>query len=211
MERETKHWLLLLIGWLAWFGVIAQFGVSINKALVEGGAVSEVFVRLLSYFTILTNLFVAIVATVCGFSPNSKLGQSLAKPQVFGCSVTAIVLVGIGFHVLLRDLYAPAGFAGFINYVIHYYVPSAMLIYWLVFPPTRRMSPWLPVAWNVYFLSYVAYIAIRGELIGKYPYPFIDVVEIGYASAVLASTVLAGAFVVLGYLVFLVARFRIKL
>jgi hypothetical protein len=61
MERETKHWLLLLIGLLAWFGVITDFTTSINKDLAAGLAVSDTFIRLLGYFTILTNVFVALV------------------------------------------------------------------------------------------------------------------------------------------------------
>ena len=74
MKRETKHWLLLLIGLMAWFGVITDFTTAINKDLAAGLLVSDTLIRLFGYYTILTNIFVAIVATICVLFPASRWG-----------------------------------------------------------------------------------------------------------------------------------------
>ena len=210
MKKDISHWILLMIGLLACFGVIGRFGLSIDKALTEGGEVSEVIVRLLGYLTIWTNILVAVVATTCSLFPNSKFGCFLADVRIFGGVVTAIVFVAIGYYVLLSGLYGPAGFSGLLNIVNHYIVPGAMLIYWLIFPPTQQLNWLLPFVWGVYFLIYAMYVTIRGELIDKYPYPFIDVIEIGYPEAITNGMMLIASFAVLGYALLVLIRFRIK-
>ena len=54
------------------------------------------------------------------------------------------------------------------------------------------------------------YVTIRGELIDKYPYPFIDVIEIGYPEAITNGMMLIASFAVLGYALLVLIRFRIK-
>ena len=64
-----------------------------------------------------------------------------------------------------------------------------------------------PLAWCVYPLGYVAYVTARCEWLGSYPYPFIDVSVLGYRQALINTTGLLAAFIGLGYLVQLAARF----
>jgi hypothetical protein len=201
MERETKHWLLLLIGLLAWFGVITDFTTSINKDLAAGLAVSDTFIRLLGYFTILTNVFVALVATTCGLLPSSRWGMVFSSPKVFGCVVSSIVFVGIIFHLLLSDIYNPDGIKAIANYLNHYITPMAMLVFWLAFPTKQPIPVSTPFYWGIYPLVYAVYIAIRGELIGKYPYFFLDVSALGYPQALLNG---AGLFLVVAAIGFVI-------
>ena len=201
MKREFKYWILLLIGLLAWFGVIIDFTTSINKDLAAGFTVSYTFIRLLGYFTILTNIFVAIVATTCALFPNSRWGRVFSSPKVFGCVVTSIVFVGIIFHLLLSDIYNPDGIKAIANYLNHYITPMAMLVFWLAFPTKQPMPVSTPFYWGIYPLVYAVYIAIRGELIGKYPYFFLDVSMLGYSQALLNG---AGLFLVVAAIGFVV-------
>lgn len=201
MERETKHWLLLVIGLLAWFGVITDFTMAINKDLAAGLTVGDTFIRLLGYFTILTNLFVALVATTCALLPNSRWGRVFSSPKVFGCAVTSIVFVGIIFHLLLSDIYNPDGIKAVANYLNHYITPMAMLTYWLAFPTKQPMPVSTPFYWGIYPLLYAVYIAIRGELLGKYPYFFLDVSTLGYPQALLNGV---GLFLVVAAIGFVV-------
>ena len=55
----------------------------------------------------------------------------------------------------------------------------------------------------IYPLIYVIYTAIRGEITGYYPYPFIDVTQLGYSRVLINSVGLVVAF--LGFSLFLIA------
>ena len=70
--------------------------------------------------TILTNTFAAVVLIIVGLLPNSRMGKVFATPTVFGCVITSMLWVGIGFHVLLSDYWSPDGMEAVTNYLNHY-------------------------------------------------------------------------------------------
>ena len=159
MNKAFERYTLLLIGMLALFGVSVQFIISINRAIAEDNSVGEVVINMLAYFTILTNTFTAVVLTIVGLLPNSRMGKVFSRPKVFGCVVTSMLWVGIGFHLLLSDYWSPDGMEAVTNYLNHYIVPSALLIIWLVFPPKTQISKWTPLLWEIYPVIYGIYIS----------------------------------------------------
>ena len=211
MNKAFERYILLLIGILALFGVSVQFIISINRAIAADNSVSQVVINMLGYFTILTNTFAAVVLTVVGLLPNSRIGKIFATPKVFGCVVTSMLWVGIGFHVLLSDYWSPDGMEAVTNYLNHYIVPSALLIIWLVFPPKTQIPKWTPIFWEVYPVIYGIYIILRGELIGNYPYPFFDVNVIAYPKALLNGLVILLVILGIGYFVRLSVNLSSKL
>lgn len=201
MTKVIKRYTLLIIGMLALFGVSVQFIISINRAIAEDNSVSQVVINMLGYFTILTNTFAAAVLTILGLLPNSRIGKFFATPEVFGCVVSSMLWVGIGFHLLLSDYWLPDGMEAVSNYLNHYIVPSALLIVWLVFPPEAQIPKRTPLLWEVYPVIYGAYIIIRGEIIDKYPYPFFDINVIGYPKALWNGLVILLVILGIGYFV----------
>ena len=211
MNKAFERYILLLIGILALFGVSAQFIISINRAIAADNSVSQVVINMLGYFTILTNTFAAAVLIIVSLLPNSRIGKIFARPKVFGCVVTSMLWVGIGFHVLLSDYWSPDGMEAVTNYLNHYIVPSALLIIWLVFPPKTQIPKWTPIFWEVYPVIYGIYIFLRGELIDKYPYPFFDVNVIGYPKALLNGLVILIVILGIGYFVRLTVNLSSRL
>ena len=201
MNKAFERYTLLLIGILALFGVSVQFIISINRAIVEDNSVGEVVINMLGYFTILTNTFAAIVLTTLSLFPNSRMGKVFITPKVFGCVVTSMLWVGIGFHVLLSDYWSPDGMEAVTNYLNHYIVPSALFLIWLVFPPKTQIPKWTPLIWEIYPVIYGIYIILLGELVDKYPYPFFDVNVIGYSKALLNGLVILLVILGIGYFV----------
>ncbi len=201
MNKAFECYTLLLIGILALFGVSVQFIISINRAIVEDNSVGEVVINMLGYFTILTNTFAAIVLTTLSLLPNSRIGKVFATPKVFGCVVTSMLWVGIGFHVLLSDYWSPDGMEAVTNYLNHYIVASALFLIWLVFPPKTQIPKWTPLIWEIYPVIYGIYIILLGELVDKYPYPFFDVNVIGYSKALLNGLVILLVILGIGYFV----------
>ena len=91
MNKAFERYTLLLIGMLSLFGVSVQFIISINRAIAEDNYVGEVVINMLGYFTILTNTFAAVVLTIVGLLPNSRMGKVFATPTVFGCVITSML------------------------------------------------------------------------------------------------------------------------
>ena len=201
MTKVIERYILLIIGMLALFGVSVQFIISINRAIAEDNSVSQIVISMLGYFTILTNTFAAVVLTILGLLPNSGIGKVLATPKVFGCVVSSMLWVGIGFHLLLSEYWSPDGMEAVSNYLNHYIVPSALLIIWLVFPPEVQIPKRTPLLWEIYPVIYGAYIIIRGEIIDKYPYPFFDINVIGYPKALWNGLVILIVILGVGYFV----------
>ena len=211
MIKAFERYTLLLIGMLALFGVSVQFIISINRAIAEGNSVGEVVINMLAYLTILTNIFVAVVLAIVGLLPNSRMGKVFATPKVFGCVVTSMLWVGIGFHVLLSDYWSPDGMEAVTNYLNHYIVPSALLTIWLVFPPKNQIPKGIPFLWEIYPAIYGIYIIIRGEFINKYPYPFFDVNVISYPKALLNGLVILIVILGIGYFVRMIVNLSSRL
>jgi hypothetical protein len=63
-----------------------------------------------------------------------------------------------------------------------------------------------PLAWALYPTVYFVYVLVRGELIGSYPYGFIDVNSIGYPKTLRNAVGLLLVFVILGAVIVAVER-----
>ena len=75
--------------------------------------------------------------------------------------------------VLLRDVDLGA-LRPWINVLLHYVMPVVVVAGWLRRPvrTQRGATGWLPVL--AFPLAYVAYVLVRGAMVGWYPYPFLD-------------------------------------
>lgn len=187
-----------LLAAAAWFGVLLQLWLSIRLALANGKTVSSGLVAYFGYFTILTNIFVALVCTVGSLRQHSP-GRLLYRLPVVGCSTAAILVVGIGYHTLLREIWAPLGAQWVADIVLHYVVPAGALLHWLVYRSEDRVVWWAPLSWCWYPLVYFVYVMVRGEILSSYPYPFIDVLVLGYTRSVINAIGFLIGFAVLGF------------
>lgn len=77
-------------------------------------------------------------------------------------------------------------------------------------PTDAKASSLAPLAWCIYPLIYIAYALARGQLLGSYPYHFIDVTSLGYSKVLLNSLGLLAVFGVLGGAVYGIARLQTR-
>jgi len=196
-HRSTRTLLALL----AWFGVLLQLWLSIRLAQANAKSIFAGLIAYFGYFTVLTNIYVALVATAPVFAKRLSVARWFAHRSVTGCATTAILLVSIAYHFLLRDIWSPQGMQWVADTVLHYIVPIAALIYWLMSSRRGSLPAWSPLVWCIYPAAYLLYALVRGELLGTYPYPFIDVTALGYAHTITNSFGLLAAYVILGYVV----------
>lgn len=183
---------------LAWFGVLLQSWLSIRLAQDNGKSAFDGLIALLGYFTVLTNLFVALVFSQPFVFGDTRFGRWLGSGMLRGCATTAIAMVGIAYHFLLRNVWAPEGWQWVADVVLHYATPLAALGFWLAFPPARALALRSVLVWCSYPAAYLLYALARGELLGSYPYHFIDVGALGYPKVLIHSLWLLLGFVLLG-------------
>ena len=142
----------------------AALGLQYSVDLPEWGPLGTLW-REARYFTILTNLLVALArarAALMGRAPGPRLAGGL---------VLWICIVGLVYHLLL---YAPhQGRAFWADHGLHTGVPIAMTLWWLAFG-RARLGWRLAAIWLAWPLAYCLYAVARGALDGIYPYFFID-------------------------------------
>lgn len=169
----------LILAALTWATLALQFTLSIRA---EGVALA--FVNLLGYFTILTNIFVALVLTLPRVWPRSAIGRLFDRSAVHLSAAAAIVIVGAVYHALLASQWEPHGWELVSDTALHTLVPVGFTLYWFVASPKEALSARVLRAVMVYPTAYTVYVMARGEVLGRYPYFFISVPTIGYAAAV---------------------------
>lgn len=197
----------VLLAALAWSAVLLQLWLSVQLGFSTGKSlVNGVFI-FLGYFTVLTNIFVALVASAGALSKNPAVPFCLYRPSVVGCATTAILVVGIGYHLLLRKIWSPQGAQLLADVLLHYVVPACALMHWLAYRPVERLSGRAPFIWCLYPLAYLVYALTRGGFLGSYPYPFIDVAALGYQQVLVNAAGLLAAFIGVGFAVLGLARF----
>ena len=178
-----------LVALAAWSGLAIQFAATLG---ITGSAGKALFV-ILRYFTILTNLLVALVMT------GLALGRRVS-PFVLGGTAIAILLVGIVYMLLLRGLVELSGGAVLADTMLHKIVPPLVAAYWLAFASKGGLR-WIdPALWSLYPLAYLGYALVRGAYEGRYAYPFIDVAALGPTRTAINCLAIAAGFIIAGLL-----------
>lgn len=185
---------------LAWSGLALQLGILIFNAITgrsELTALGAVW-RFLGYFTILTNVVVAVSYTLRLLAPTSALGRFFARPVVDSGVLAAITLVGVVYVTILQGLWDPKGAQLLADILLHYVAPLGYIIYWIAFVPRGTLRLAFVPFWLLYPLGYLLYALLRGLLDNWYAYPFIDVAELGYPRVFINAAGLVLAFVFVG-------------
>lgn len=171
--------------------ILASLVVQIALLVASGtdvttGAESEAvglgarFVRLFSYFTIQSNLLVLAAALTLVANPqrDGPVWRVLRLDALLG-----IVITGIVFVTVLSDDVQHTGAAVWTNAGFHYFAPWWALVGWLLFGPRPRIT-WPVVGWAFGWpLLWIGYTLVHGAASGWYPYPFLDVTDLGYPTA----------------------------
>lgn len=195
-----------VLGLIVWSALILQFPLSIATSRGNGLTTSEAILTYFSFFTILTNLTVAVGVTLPLLWPDSPPGRFFTRPSVIAGLTVSIAMVGLGYSLLLRQLWAPEGLQKIADVVLHDLVPVLYVAYWAIFAPKSGLR-WKNLAgWLVYPLAYLVFVLLRGAISGRYPYHFINAGVLGYARVLLNATALLCAFLVVGLLLFGICR-----
>lgn len=160
---------------IAWFAVIGQLVLILDNRQHD---VFETLIRFFSYFTILTNVLVALYFTSQIF--NLKLLRFLKSKSALTALTVFILIVGLVYQFVLRSVWQPTGFQLVIDELLHSIIPLYVLLYWFFYMKSQDIRPRNLLVWLLYPFFYFLFVMIRGHFSDFYPYPFIDVSSIGY-------------------------------
>jgi hypothetical protein len=175
---------------VAWLGLVIQC-----VSTFQGNhSVSLTLWIVFAYFTILTNLLVAVVFTALAVE-RTRLRAS----WIVAGTMLSILLVGIIYALLLHGTMELSGGSKVANVLNHVATPVLVPLFWIIFTPKGQLRWSHPLVWAIYPLAYLAYSLIRGGQTGKYPYPFLDPGLVGWRQTMLSNLAIAVAFLICSY------------
>jgi hypothetical protein len=196
---------------LGWFALVLQLYLMLVQSPAGALAVVGTVITYFSFFTILTNILVALVFTAAIFSPGTGRwatgwAQFFCRPSVQAGTAAYIAIVGIIYRLLLRQLWNPQGLQWVADVILHDVIPIGYVLYWLLFAPRMGVRWKDALGWLAYPSVYLVYVLARGAVSGLYPYPFMDVKVLGYGAVLAHAAVLFLVFLGMGLLVVAVGR-----
>lgn len=197
MKKNYLAGYKLVFALLGFSALITELAVLVSQGVFNAA-------NFFSFFTVQSNIFVFI--TFLASALMTFAGRKSAWLDFFrGASTFFMVVTGIVFASLLSGLEGVQLTAvPWDNTVLHYLIPIAAAIDWIMDPPARRFTYRQAIAWLIFPILYLVYSLFRGAIVGWYPYPFLNPANGGYSQVLLTSLlIMAGGFV----LIFIVSRF----
>jgi hypothetical protein len=125
--------------------------------------------RFVGFFTILSNIGIAMVATSLALGNDNRL----ASPRARLMGLTAIVTVGMVYSLLLRSLWSPAGLQKIADVALHDATPLLFAMLWALLPHGELR--WSDLKWALAPPAlYLVYALARGSIDGWYAYWFLN-------------------------------------
>lgn len=192
---------IAVVGWLA---IALEFYLTLAQPRSEGVDAGERIIRFFSYFTILTNLLVAIATTAIAFFPTTRPGKFFSRPGVQTAVAVYITIVGVVYSLLLRA--SLTGLWAVADHAVHDVIPIAYVAFWFICTAKSGLRFIEPLKWLAYPVVYFAYSLVHGAYSGWYPYNFADMNVLGYAVGLRNAGLVLASFFVLGIVFVAVGR-----
>ncbi|AYN66746.1 hypothetical protein D1013_04800 [Euzebyella marina] len=192
---------------LGWFAIIAQFLLMIQNRQAE---VLESIIRFFSYFTILTNLLATIFFTVRLTGFKKKPFLFLWSPGALTAITSFILIVGLVYQTVLRSIWEPTGLQQLVDELLHTINPLFVLVYWILFVEKKDLVIKALLSWLWYPIIFLVYTLIRGRFTNFYPYPFLNVDNLGYTRVLLNVTIIVAVTLTIFALLLNVGRWLLQ-
>ncbi len=173
---------------------IVAIATQLHRQIAGGFSIINFF----SFFTIESNIFAAVVCIAGGVGFLLNKWPSACLSFMRGAATLYMATTGIVYVLLLSGLNESLNTTvPWVNAVVHYIMPAAVVIDWYTNLPKTRIPFRWALLWLAYPLAYITYSLIRGFRVHWYPYPFLDVRAHGYSGIMVISGMLAVAMVAL--------------
>jgi hypothetical protein len=176
----------------AFFAGVALVAIATQLISLAGQGTLDP-VNYFSYFTIDSNLIAAGVLVVGAARWNRPTPD--AFDLVRGAAVVYMSITGLVFTLLLSNTDVDTAIR-WVNTVVHELMPLVLLADWLVTPPSAKLQLRQGLLWLSFPLVWIVYTIIRGAIVNRYPYPFLDPANGGYASVAVYCVAILVAMIV---------------
>ena len=180
-------------------GLLLELVLSLQASLAAGRDIPGALGSFFAFYTILTNIALVLIY-LSELLPTERLAL-FRQPVVRGSMAACIALVNLYVFFVLRHLYEPTGLLELSDRLLHYVAPLLYLIWWGIGQRHGMLSwrhlPLMLAPTAVYFLAVMA----RGLWLHRYPYPFMNLDELGLSAVLLGALYLAAALAVLSAIV----------
>jgi hypothetical protein len=154
-----------------------------------------------SYFTVLSNFIAAAVYIIAAIAIIRRKALGAWFGYLRGAAVLYMLITGLVYTFLLQNNPDANPVLGFDwkNSVLHQFGPIFIMMWWLLWPSKRTISPLGSLIWLAFPIVWLVYTYIRAAVIGWYPYPFLDPEKVGGIGGVAVYVVgITLGFVLLG-------------
>ena len=208
MEKRSARIYASIGAIIGWFAIIVQFYLHMKNSPVP---VAEKLLRFFGYFTIDTNILCALFLTFIALQSDSRSGRLFKKATTATALTVYITIVGITYNILLRNTWNPQGMQKLVDELLHSVIPVYFILFWFIFVPGQDLKWKKAFPWLIYPILYIVYAIILGAITKFYPYPFVDVNELGYAKALTNSLIVLALIFLLSLALIGIGKIRKKL
>jgi len=193
----------ILFALIGWFAIIMQYILMIDH---RTASITETTIRFFSFFTILTNTMVAIYFSYQGIKANISGGSILNKPGTLTALTIYITIVSLIYQLILRQTWHPEGLDRVVDELLHTIIPIFTIIYWFAYENKKDIPFNVIPKWLIYPATYLVFILTRGHFSNFYPYPFVDVLNLGIRNVLINSAALILFFVFMSVLYIFIGK-----
>lgn len=205
-QDTTKYYVSVIGAAIGWFALIFQLYLIIQN---RTASVGETLMRYFTFFTITTNFLTAICFTAEVVHKN-KRQSFFTQPSVLAATAVYIGLVGLVYNVVLRFAWQPTGLQRVVDELLHLIIPVYFILYWLILVPKIKLQWSKLYRWLLYPAMYLIVIMIRGGFANYYPYPFVNVIALGYQKVLVNCVFVLLAFMFFTFLVIVISKSLVK-
>ncbi len=181
-KQLIVSWIRIGLGLLGASAVVTQ--------LFYNSQLGFSIVNFFSFFTIESNILAAVlllIAGIIGLGGKRREIDYIRGAATLYMSMTGIIYVLLlaGSEVTLQTTLP------WVNMVLHYIMPVAVLLDWLLYPPKKSISYSKALLWLLFPVIYVIYSFIRGSFVGWYPYPFLNPLVNNWTTIIFTCVIIA--------------------
>jgi hypothetical protein len=141
-----------------------------------------------TYFTHLTNLWL-VLTYVAVLTGRTWLGW-FRRPLIMASAAAFITLVMLYYHFMLAPTLDMQGALMVATWLLHYVAPVLYLAWWALFAPHGILRFKHIGLMLLPGIGYVAWVLLRGAVVGEYPYDILDARKFGYGAVAIGVAVL---------------------
>lgn len=190
---------------LCWFTVILQLVlIVVNRQ----ASIVETLIRYFTFFTILSNILVAFVFTA--ESLQSNLLKFFARSNTQVAIAVYIFVVGFVYNTILRFIWQPKGWDKVADELLHLVIPIVYILFWYFKFPKQTINYKSIFGWLLFPMIYIIVVMIRGYFSNYYPYPFLNVSDLGIKKVLYNATYMTLFFVIVSYFFYQINNFKVR-